>query len=188
MALSRAPDRIVKATSARSHFFDIACGRHGDKDLGDFFQGRHPLIPPRRRHAQVLVGGREIVRVIRVERRPEARLAGQPEEEVAKVLQGRGDGRGAERLPILPGFLQETGAEGAGLLHVEFAERLPAGRDFEALDGAQGRVDGSILLAIRRLQKKGVVALHALVFRVVFLHGFLPPFKVRIAVGIVCLV
>jgi hypothetical protein len=94
------------------------------------------------------------------------------------------DGCRAQRVAIAASLIHQAGAERSGLLDMEFAERFPAGRGFEAFDRPQSGVDGRILLAARGLQEKGIVTLHTLVFRAVLWHWFSSPFRVRITVGL----
>jgi hypothetical protein len=87
--------------------------------------------------ASVLFGRVEIVGVVRVQSGPIAGSAGEPEEEVAQMLERGADRGGAQQLAIAIGF-DEAGPERSGLLNAKLAERLEAGRFLKPGDGTQG--------------------------------------------------
>ena len=142
------------------------------------------FLTPRVGNASVLIGGHEVLNIICTDLRPEARFAGQPQEEVAEALQGRRDRSGAEGPATGAGLICQPGAECPHLLKVELAEGLVAGRNLEPFDRPQGSVCSRALFAVGGFQKEHVAALQSLVFRVVFCHGFSDLLRVWFGTGI----
>jgi hypothetical protein len=126
------------------------------------------------RDAPVLFGRVEILGVVRVQSGSVAGLAGEPEEEIAQVLERGADRGGAQQFAIGTGF-DEAGPERSGLLHAKLAEGFEAGRFLKPGDGTEGAIDGGVLLAGGGLQIEGIGSFYFLVFAPIFRHDFTLP-------------
>src|SRR3954470_10050863 len=91
-APSRAPVISANAMSARSRFsIGVKAGMTASTFLISSRLG-HTLFPAGTRDPRILVGRIEIICVIGIDGRAETGLAGEPQENVAQMLQGGRDG------------------------------------------------------------------------------------------------